>query len=396
LFLLDLSYCLAIGQHDELYAKVRTSWQDSSPQAAFDWFVTRQKQVRTDQLLAVTEAQTDLIESPIGLRKLDDADAEDVGAADSEPDTLLVIDRAEANDILTRNVIDHVFIPVTMARGRTSVEDKTTAALHQGGVEAPSAAQLALVRAEELSKTVDMGTEIKLAEFRSDCPEQALLPPWFFSNDLVSDMSVAAEFADEVDGPNHVGDGVACQRRLTNAAGPFVFPNAFDTPGPNHSIHLIEKGMAEQLPEWNAFWLYLKTWEEALGDYSRRENIVYACIDRTEFASRRTEILNFSARLYTERWGCVTTFCKCLLAPMWLLERTWSEKAFKELRQNQQNKDGWKVETLTLAIADRKNKCYLKVVIKSSILTTNLRKLCEGCPCHQHLLDGEQIGRAHV
>jgi hypothetical protein len=254
LFLLDLSYCLATGQHDELYAKVRTSWQDSSPQAAFDWFVTRQKQVRTDQLLAVTEAQTDLIESSIGLRKLDDADAEDAGAADSEPDTL-VIDRAEANDILTRNVIDHVFIPVTMARGRTSVEDKTTAALHQGGLEAPSAAQLALVRAEELSKTVDMGTEIKLAEFRSDCPEQALLPPWFFSNDLVSDMSVAAEFADEVDGPNHVGDGVACQRRLTNAAGPFVFPNAFDIPGSNHSIHLIEKGMAEQLPEWNAFWL---------------------------------------------------------------------------------------------------------------------------------------------
>ena len=359
-FSLDIAHMLTMRGQVANEASVRYGWADSSPQSGRNWLMPLYSTCPSVDVTDVAAVARGLTRGRHDF--IDHHESEDLSA----PDTVAM------NQQLASSLRMHTCIPVALGSGRATVEDKVAALLQSAALECPDINALGTYLGSFRSWTTDMGIEMSLAMFK--CQNwKSLLPCWMRDAGLASDVH---EDADDQAAP-------------ANTLPVELMPQALIIPGPLHALHNLAADLHSRLSWWDKFWDHLKSLEALVALQHNRERFVATCLLGTPQASKVTEFVAFSARLYEKRWGAVVTFLRDLNPLLQCLVETWSQQRFLLGRGCMAALDGDDSKSLASDVSAALDSVMFRDYFAFSLglhrVLDGLEAWIEGCACHDHL-----------
>ena len=379
-FKLDIA--LMLTQRDINFSEcfVRMALADSSPQGAFDFLMWKEIMVPVKDLMRVSEAICFLQTSRGGV--LYDADD-----SDDIPMSMLRR-RTAANQVLSECIVVHTYAPGTMGQGSTGSEDKVACGCHQMATETWDVPHLFRHLTEYHAYTSDMGTEIKIPDFRLQRSAMNLhLPSWLANRRHRAPMREESD-----DNGGYSNPFVQCDTED-------FLPNALPLPGANHLIHNIVKGLREPMEHYAAFLLQLKVLEMVLCHPGRKERLIAKCVLGTPYGSLAHTIRRFSFTLHEPRWHSIVAFCKAVVGPLGILRRCWREADYKENGKHDLEERAWgdgdqkgnkfNPSESSAILRSALFRFYLHMIIILQSIPTKVAQWFDSCSCHELLMIGK-------
>ncbi len=146
----------------------RYLWTDSSPIAGFDWLWGQCHEIAQDDIVSVCKSAHELTRCTTAFAERLSREAREP-PMDPLPDWKPLL-----NQLL--KIGEHIFPPVSLALGRTSLSHKVSALAHQWAMELPEGSSLSDFGSSFVSHTSDMGVEISIPDFVLDDVEGLLGP----------------------------------------------------------------------------------------------------------------------------------------------------------------------------------------------------------------------------
>ncbi|CAK0831729.1 unnamed protein product, partial [Prorocentrum cordatum] len=167
---LSLDVAMALNRRRTFHPDTfRYLWTDSSPHAGFDWLWSQCHEIRRDRVVQVCK-DVHLLITRIA------AHAETIeksgGAVPHDP-------LPEWAPLLKSmlDIREHVFVPTSLAMGRTGISHKISALVHQWGLELPEGVGLKAMARSFISHTSDMGVEMSIPDY-SVADHEGLSATW--------------------------------------------------------------------------------------------------------------------------------------------------------------------------------------------------------------------------
>ena len=297
------------------------------------------------------------------------------------------VDRILHSTCISQKILPRLHVPVALGLGAASIQDKVASVLHQLAVESRDATHLLSKLTEYRSVTLDMGVDVKIADFHVPSNQVArLLPPWMLST------SEARE--EDLDNDTEGFPGTAL---LVNSLGNAFLANAFTIGGVHHLISTVAKDTAASLQHFSRFYDKLKVEEQLLGHAGRRDKYVASCLVGTPHANQRKVFKRFGITLYKPRWLNVVAYCKASVLPAHVLRETFDADQYNgsSIDANEKESDGkaFSAQHLRTILDDVWYKAYKLMIIKSDSALLELDKWFDSCPCHYHLFVGKKVNR---
>ena len=164
--------------------------------------------------------------------------------------------------------------PTTLGQGHTGAEDKVSSAMHTMSLQCWDVEMLIRYLDEIFSFTSDMGTEVKITDYKIDRSNlRTVMPDW------LADRRTRSPLVEE-----HSTSPAPERSPLLQCQGDHFLRNALPVSGVGHMIHNAVKGFADVLQHFAACFLQLKVVEMALKHKGRCERICATCLRGTPYA----------------------------------------------------------------------------------------------------------------
>lgn len=350
---LDLAFMLLRRVVVDDPAMVRVGWIDSSPILGYDLLMSRCLEVRQNKLLECFDCVTELTRDEAAYREGDER--------------LTDARRLELSEWLWETALVHTHAPVHMDRGKADLTHKCAALAWTWRHEASDLSALSAFQASYRFMITDMGTESGVADFRTVEGVQSMLPSWRDTGWMPDEGASGGEHALH------------------------FLPNCLRAPGMCHLLDNLNRDIDEKLPAWEWFFERLHNISCLLGSKSLCKLFVERCVllggrfthERLLFEKSRVE------RVYEKRWGHVVGFLQRSRRHLCVMRVTWNEHAFCN-GHSSTDKD-FSPALLTDTLVSNKFFGVADAILKLHELPASLQAWCEGCPCHEHLLQDSRL-----
>ena len=237
---------------------------------------------------------------------------------------------------------------------------------------------------EIFSFTSDMGTEVKITDYKIDRLNlRTVMPDW------LADRRTRSPLVEE-----HSTSPAPERSPLLQCQGDHFLRNALPVSGVGHMIHNSVKGFADVLQHFAAFFLQLKVVEMALKHKGRCERICATCLRGTPYAKHIDAFMNCSQTLHESRWTAVAAFCAASTMPLGVLRRCYSASAYLQRGRGELVERQWEktedrkfdANELQTILKSGRFRNYHGMVIKLHRVPGRLQSWFDACPCHEALL----------
>ena len=234
------------------------------------------------------------------------------------------------------------------------------------------------------------GPEFALAEHRCARLED-VLPTWMQTPPLETDLQDVPMPAVDLPLESDLNDVGMQGSHQPPEASEFVFPRAVGLGGVLHALHNISRDMHIGCPGWQDLWILLKNVEAFVSKAYLVQRFISTCVPQHLGAvgeAGLTQLKMFSARLYEQRWGCVSEFVRSLQQVWHLLQDCWSEIRFGSGVDTRGPAHGFDPALLSSTVRSTLVPLQLALILEMQNVLDELGDWSEGCPCHEKWLAG--------
>ena len=292
---------------------VRYSTVDSSPQHSHEWVLSGSTTVPVSALVPCFRA----------LLRLSQARRAGFIHPDQEK---------EAAALLSQHIVAEQEVPVTVGSGRAGVRSKVHALSHSMRLKAKSWRDVAELLNATVSWTGDLGVESGLAAWHGnlrtlhgDWITQHARPYWL---DYDEDEGAQFDFDVEAAGPMGAGRGAAAEAAPADARLSVDMRGSIFAAGILHVVHNATEGLGETLQHFAEFTVRLTQVCRLLSLPWARKRFCETCLNEGPAAQFKYLFSNFTARVYTGRWGTIVHAIGALVPLQMPLRAAWSKAAF--------------------------------------------------------------------
>ena len=337
-------------------------------QAGTDWLLSTAMWVHEADLDEVFQAAHYMAEAASSAAMFVLSDWEDIA-----------VEREEAADILFQKIHFHKQVPVGLGSGQGSVEHKLRALAHKTMIECTSLDSAHKTFGRIRSLTVDMGTELGVAE-AGGINITDVLPPW---------MSNAA-------GQRMHADAVEAGGEDVEANDEFIMQRALLVPGTCHILHNLQSDVDTVLQGWGEWLPGCKAPAHLIHHGHLRTRFIAHLIRNTRFAAFEPLYKHGCPIHATWRWGTLAGILKKFLYLQASLRCVWDARTFLDgprsaadaaagrprAQLDDQDRQALNVHVLTRSIRSSKWWSYTEMLAALHEVNTLAGQWAESCPCH--------------